>query len=77
MNRPQRITVDCLSGCGVLGAGLSTDPAGPRPRNWKGPMGDGTWTRADELDRLAAAHARTHPTRISATPEADIVGGAV
>lgn len=27
-------------------------------------------TRADELDRLAAAHARTHPTRISATPEA-------
>jgi hypothetical protein len=70
MTRALRITVACLDDCGLLGAGLSTDPPGARPPNWKGPYRDGTWTRVDELDRVAAAHARTHPTRISATPEA-------
>jgi hypothetical protein len=64
-----RTVVECLAGCGQLDAGLSTDPPGRRPPNWKGPYGDGTWTRADELDRAAERHARTHPTRTHTEPE--------
>jgi hypothetical protein len=67
--KPLRIVVDCLGGCGQLGTGLTTDPPGRRPPNWKDVDGT-TWTRWDELDRLAERHAKTHPTRTSATPEA-------
>jgi hypothetical protein len=67
MTRAQLITVDCLTSCGRLGDGLSTDPPGPKPRNWKGPYGDGVWGRADELERVAGRH--PHPTRIRATPQ--------
>jgi hypothetical protein len=61
--------VDPAAPCGVLASGLDTDPPGPKPRGWKGPYGDGSWTRADELDRLAEKHAKTHATHIGAGPE--------
>lgn len=56
--------------CGPIGAGLSTDTPGPKPRNWKGPAGDGSWSRLDELDRLADQHGKVHPTRNHVAPVA-------
>jgi hypothetical protein len=55
------VTASCLTTCGELGSGLTTDPPSlPRPR-----VRD--WTRWAELDRVAERHTRDsgHPTAVS------------
>ena len=52
---------ECLFGCGTLAEGRTGDPLQGR----KNPG----WTRTDEVDAVAAKHARTHPTRCWTEPE--------